>query len=173
MSFHLLRFASYIRVGILRGFSRLKPWPNELASRPIFDLCSTCVSFGHPLASTCDTELRWLWSSSILIRKSTQVFHDRSATKRKSTQVDRKSTVYAWNVRVFAICVNLRDNLRIRLATRRKSVRKFWFCKLASTCESVWPGPKERLYFERNCTFGKFTLGNCTSKIRAWKRDNS
>ena len=24
----------------------------------------------------------------------------------------------------------------------RKSVRKFWFCKLASACESVWPGLK-------------------------------
>ena len=33
-------------------------------------------------------------------------------------------------------------DLRIRLATLRKSVRKFWFCKLASTCESVWPGLK-------------------------------
>ena len=31
-------------------------------------------------------------------------------------------------------------DLRIRLATLRKSIRKFWFCKLASTCESVWPG---------------------------------
>ena len=35
---------------------------------------------------------------------------------------------------------DLRADLRIRLATIRKSVRKFWFCKVASTCESVWPG---------------------------------
>ena len=28
-------------------------------------------------------------------------------------------------------------DLRIRLATLRKSVRKFWFCKLALTCVDV------------------------------------
>ena len=31
--------------------------------------------------------------------------------------------------------MNLRADLRIRLVTHRKSVRKFWFCKLASTCD--------------------------------------
>ena len=48
------------------------------------DLCGlamTCVDFG---------ELKF-------VRKSTHVFH-RLATQRKSTQVDRKSSVYAWNV---------------------------------------------------------------------------
>ena len=40
---------------------------------------------------------------------------------------------------LFATCVNLRADLRIRLTTHRKSIRKFWFCKLASTCKSVWP----------------------------------
>ena len=30
-------------------------------------------------------------------------------------------------------------DLRIRLATLRKSVGKFWFYKLALTCGSVWP----------------------------------
>ena len=36
------------------------------------------------------------------------------------------------------ICVKFTAScdLRIRLATLRKSVRKFWFCKLALTCES-------------------------------------
>ena len=48
----------------------------------------------------------------------------------------------AWSLQLFATCVSLRADLRIRLATHRKSVRKFWFCKLASTCESVWPGLK-------------------------------
>ena len=36
---------------------KFKPWPNGLASRrkstQSFDLRSTCVSFGHPLALTC------------------------------------------------------------------------------------------------------------------------
>ena len=62
---------------------RLKPWPNGLASRrkstQVFDLSSTCVSFGHPLAMTL-VELKF-------VGKSTHVFH-RLATQRKSTQVD-------------------------------------------------------------------------------------
>ena len=29
----------------------VKPWPK---STQVLDLRSTCVSFGHPLASTCD-----------------------------------------------------------------------------------------------------------------------
>ena len=108
-------------------------WPNGLAteSTQVFYLRSTCVSFGHPLALTCD-DLSLLWSTVKFVRKLTQVFH-RLATQRKSTQVDRKSTVDAWNLRLFATCVNLRADLRIRLAgTHRKSVRKFWFGKIAS-----------------------------------------
>ena len=39
-----------------------KPWPNGLASRckstQVCDLRSTCISFGHPLASTCDSQVR-------------------------------------------------------------------------------------------------------------------
>ena len=34
---------------------------------------------------------------------------------------------------IYGFC-DLRADLRIRLATLRKSVRKFWFCKLALTC---------------------------------------
>ena len=36
-------------------------------------------------------------------------------------------------VKFTAFC-DLRADLRIRLATLHKSVRKFWFCKLALTC---------------------------------------
>ena len=42
-------------------------------------------------------------------------------------------------VKFTAFCDLLAD-LRIRLATLHKSVRKFCFCKLVSTCESIWPG---------------------------------
>ena len=49
-------------------------------------LATACVDFGRAQ-----------------IRTSTQVFH-RLATQRKSTQVDRKSTAYARNVRNFATC---------------------------------------------------------------------
>ena len=54
---------------------------------------------------------------------------------RKSTLVDQKATVSAWTLSLFATRVNLRADLRIRLATHRKSACKFWFCKLASTCD--------------------------------------
>ena len=53
---------------------------NSQVITQVFDLGSTCVSFGHPLV-----ELKFA-------RKSTQVFH-RLATQRKSTQINRKSTV--------------------------------------------------------------------------------
>ena len=73
----------------------IKPWPNGLASQrkstKVFDLRSTCVSFGHPLASTC-VDLGRLALTLVELkfaRKSTQVFH-RLATQRKSTQVDLK-----------------------------------------------------------------------------------
>ena len=99
----------------------VKPWPNGLASR-----CKspTWVSFGHLLA--------WSLVKLKFAGKSTQVFH-RLATQRKSAQVDRKSTVCV-EFTIFATCVNLRADLRICLATLRKSVRKFWFCKLVATC---------------------------------------
>ena len=110
--------------------NKCKVLANGLASRRKFlTWLSTCVSFGHPLASTL-VELKF-------VRKSKQIFH-RLATQCKSTQVDRESSVCAWNLRLFATCVSLRADLRIRLATHHKSMRKFWFCKLASTCESVW-----------------------------------
>ena len=109
--------------------------PKPLAKRTrkstqVFELRSSCVSFVHPRA----------WTQ--FARKSTQVFH-RLATQRKSTQVDCKWLYYMiqWNLQLFVTCVNFRADLRIRLATLRKSVPplKFWFCKLALTCESVWP----------------------------------
>ena len=101
----------------------------------VFDLRSICVSFGHPLAMTCD-EFCWLWlSSTEFVHKSTQVFTvwPPSASRRHQLVA---SQLYVRGITAFAACVNLRDS-RIRLATLRKSVRKFWFCKLASTCVDV------------------------------------
>ena len=40
---------------------------------------------------------------------------------------------------LFATCVYLWGNLPVRLATQRKSLRKFNLPLLATTCESVWP----------------------------------
>ena len=49
-----------------------------------------------------------------------------------------------WNG-FFATRVYLWGNLRVRLATQRKSLRKFNLRPLATTCRSVWPGLKYRL----------------------------
>ena len=68
-------FASRVHFTII-----LKPWPNGLASGRKF---WTCVSFGHPLASTCIdlrqlattcVDLRGLWSSSNLDASRRKLF---------------------------------------------------------------------------------------------------
>ena len=128
----------------------VKPWPNGLTSRrktvfiliilyilQVFDLRSTCVSFGHPLALTCD-DLHWLWSSSnshASWRKFFTVLPPNASSHKLNA-----SHLYVCGIT--GTCVNLRADLRIRLTTHRKSARKFWFanlCWLASTCEFVWP----------------------------------
>ena len=100
-------------------------WPNGLAteSTQVFCLRSTVVSFGHPLALTCD-DLSWLWSTQI----RTQVDASFSPFGHP-TQVDTSwSQVNCRRVKFATFC-----DLRIRLAgTHRKSVRKFWFGKIAS-----------------------------------------
>ena len=40
----------------------------------------------------------------------------------------------------FSTCLYLWGNSRVRLATQRKSLRKFNLWPLVTTCESVWPG---------------------------------
>ena len=107
----------------------LKPWPTGLASQrmstQVFDLHSTCVSFGHPLALTC-VDFGWAQIRTQVAAGFAPFGHP--------TQLH-----HAWNVRLFATWVefNLQGDLRIRLATHRKSVRKFWFCKATSTCVNV------------------------------------
>ena len=54
----------------------------------------------------------------VIARIRTQVdtcFH-RLGNQHKSTQVERKSTVCAWNITAFATCVDLVADLRVRLA---------------------------------------------------------
>ena len=99
----------------------VKPWPKGLTnwckSTKVFDLHSTCDSFGHLcwLAMTC-TEFGW---AQIRIQEDTSFY--RLTTQCRSTQVDRKSTVHAWNLRLFATSMNLRADLQISLVTHRKS----------------------------------------------------
>ena len=56
---------------------------------------TNCVSFGHPLALTCDDFVGAQFRTQI-----DASFH-RLATQHKSTQVDRKWTVYAWKSTTF------------------------------------------------------------------------
>ena len=142
-----------------------KPWLNGLTSQRKFSTSvhATCVSFGHLLVWTCD-DLRWLWSSSNSYRKSTQVFH-RLATQRKSTQVDRNSTVYT-DVKFMTFC-DLRELAR-RLGNpfghpSQIRTQVLVLRRLVSTCESVWPGFSEHssLWIKRkafNTSFGPLSL---------------
>ena len=106
----------------------LKPWPNGLSSRRTF---STCVQLAFRLAK----HLRW--------------FQIRTQVRLHAGFFTVWPPNISWS-QVNCICVkftafcHLRADLRIRLATIRKYVCKFWFRKLASTCESVWPGRNNR-----------------------------
>ena len=78
-------------------------------------------------AATC-LNLRWLWSSlnSCAIQRSFFLPFD-------PTQVDTR-----WS-QINCICVKFTTFASSRcLATHRKSACKFWFRKLALTCEYVW-----------------------------------
>ena len=70
-----------------------------------------------------------------------------------------------WNGFIAALYVHLRRNLRVRLATQRKSLRKFNLRSLATICRSVWPGLKaprifsrERQRWSRDLTFPVFAV---------------
>ena len=108
----------------------LKPWANGVASR-----CKlkTWVYLWLRLAR----HLQWLALTLVKIKfacKSKQVFHH-LATHPKSTQVEWCPIKY-----FFVTCMYLWGNLRVHLATQRKSLHKFNL----STCkyQSVWLGLK-------------------------------
>ena len=68
----LSKMVSMIVLMRVLGF---EPWLSGLASRrKCFDLGSTCVAFGYPLALICDDDLRRLLVELTFARKSTQVF---------------------------------------------------------------------------------------------------
>ena len=87
----------------------------------------TCVSFGHPLAMTCACH--------------------RFARAQIRMKVDAHFSPFghpiqddtSWS-QVICICVKSTAFYNLgELASRlAKSVNKFWFCKLSSTCESIW-----------------------------------
>ena len=61
---------------------------------------------------------------------------------------------------LFATCVYLWGNLPVRLATQRKSLRKFNLPLLATTCESFWP----RLYNSKTVKWNPFFVSSISDK---------
>ena len=117
-------------------------------------LGSTCDSVNWPgLACTC---------THTLVEIKFALKSTRLATQPESTQVEWRPLTYCQLMKyriglLFATCVFLQENLRVRLATRRKSLRRFEFNLrlLATACESVWPGLIEDSYVVSytNCIF--------------------
>ena len=123
----------------------------------VFDLRSTCISFGHPLAllaMTCD-DLRRLALTLVeikFVRKSTQVFTiwPPNASRHKLVA----SQVYMRKFTAFFVLRELTSRLANAFAHPsqvRTQVLVLQTCiDLRSTCESVWPGlnnHKDPFYF--------------------------
>ena len=115
-----------------------KSWTNGLASRrkltQVFDLRSTCVSFGHPLALSCvdigRAQIRTQVDASFSpFGHPTEVDTIRS----EAIYLCVKFTTFATN------CVNLRA-VCLPIASPRASSGFENLRRLDSTCESVWPG---------------------------------
>ena len=110
-------------------------------------LGSTCNSVWPGLACTC-ADLRSLWLRSFCnqVKASFSPFGHPS-----QLNTSWVTSISQWNIGnvcfemgLFVTSVYLRGNLRVRLATQRKSVRKFNLRPLATTCRSVWPGLKRK-----------------------------
>ena len=86
----------------------IKSWLKEC------DLSQRCVQLTFRLVTTCD-DLRWLCPAQI--RTQVDASFSTFGHPTKSTQVDHKSSVNTLNLWLLAICVKLRADLRIRLAT--------------------------------------------------------
>ena len=78
-------------------------------------------------------------------------------------------------VKFTAFC-DLRANLRIRLAALRKSLRKFWFWKLALACvdlrvRSVWPGLHIASKGKKTAFFNRINQVHNVSRFLAFDLD--
>ena len=95
------------------------------------------VDASFELAFRLATNLRWLCSNLYASRHTFFTAWPPNASQHKliASQLYMPALRLAWTCEpTCETCVNLRADLRIRLATHRKSIRKFWFCKLASIC---------------------------------------
>ena len=125
------------------GSTRLKPWPNGFASRRTL---KTWVYLRLRLARPC-VHLRWLALTLVEIKFAQvaifslfghpiQVNPSFVTSIRCNSKLKANETWYVFLEKGFFL-VYLRGNLRIRLATQSKSLRKFNLRQLATTCESV------------------------------------
>ena len=145
----------------------VKPWPNGLASRLNF---WTCVSFGHPLATTCvDFGRAQIW---------TQVDASFFLPFGHPAQVDTSwYQLYAWNVRLFATCEPTCESVWPPFASPYASPGFANLRWLASTCESVCPGLKitdfKFSHLTKIISINKIICNcNCTNSwlSNAWQR---
>ena len=118
----------------------LKPWPNGLASpqnsTQVFDLRSTCVSFGYPLALPCGG--------------ITMTCVDFGRTHIR-TQVDARFSHFGHPTQVDASWSQVDASQQYRREIH-DFLRLAWTCE--PTCESVWPpiaSPYARSGFENLC----------------------
>ena len=111
----------------------IKPWPNGLASQ-------------RKTSVRLVSNLRFVWPATCVVlhglayasrRKFSTVWPPNASRHKLIASQLYTIEIYDF-LQLVNLGLNLRTALRIRLATHRKSVRKFWFWKLASTCESVW-----------------------------------
>ena len=110
----------------------------------VFDFRSTYASFGHP------HDLRGLAITLVELKFA------HKSTQQKSTHDDRRLSVYAWNLQLFATCEPAYESLWP--CSHRKSARKFWLRRLA------WQLVRDRLArsveLRNSCSFClTFTTG--------------
>ena len=145
-----------------------KPWPTDSQVDSSQNKFLTCVQLEFRLP----THLRGIETTCVDFGRA-QIFAQVDAgfspfghQTQVITSWSQVIFMHAWNLRLYATCMNLRADLRIRLANHRKSVRCLlgfgnlrrlaspfgqpsqvrtmftWLWKLASTCKSVWPRRK-------------------------------
>ena len=118
-------FSSFFPQNCSKHSKMLFPGQTDLQVNSSFQLAFRLATY---LASPY-VYLRWLWSSSKSYSSQRKFFTvwPPNASQHKLIASD----LYMHETYDFS---NLRADLRIRLVTLRKSVRKFWLCKLALTC---------------------------------------
>ena len=116
---HKLKTWVYLRLRLARTCVHLRWLAMTCAHFGRDQICTQVKASFSPFNHPTQVNASWVTSINLLLANEIQ---DVSALK--------------W---VFATCVYLWGNLLVRLATQRKSWRKFNLRPLATTCRSVWP----------------------------------